>query len=138
MKLVLTSAIVLLALVCETGSACAQAQTETARPGVDSDGVQRVSIVAGEYFFKPARIVVKVNVPVELSVRKEPGLTPHNLVINDRAAGLAIEQDLSQEVKKITFTPKSAGKYSFYCSNKLLFTKSHRERGMEGVLEVVE
>jgi plastocyanin len=59
-------------------------------------------------------------------------------VLKDPAAALAIEQDLSTEVKKIAFTPKTAGKYPFYCSNRLLFFPSHRERGMEGVLEVVE
>lgn len=28
----------------------------------------------GSYFFKPRRIVVKVNVPVELALAKEPGM----------------------------------------------------------------
>jgi len=138
MKCVLTSVIFLFAVFSATGSPRAQAQSEPYRAGVDSDGVQRVTVVGGDYFFKPAHIIVKVNVPVELSVRREPGFAPHNLVLNDPAAGFAIEQDLSQEIKKITFTPKTAGKYPFYCSNKLLFLKSHRERGMEGVLEVVE
>ena len=31
----------------------------------------------------------------------------------------------------------AVGKYPIYCSNQLLFFASHRERGMEGVLEVV-
>jgi hypothetical protein len=30
------------------------------------------------------------------------------------------------------------GEYPFYCSKKLLFFKSHREKGMEGMLEVVQ
>jgi len=138
MKGILTSVIVLLAVVYAAGNPQAQAQSEPYRAKADADGVQRVTMVGGDYFFKPAHIIVKVNVPVELSVRKEPGLAPHNLVLNEPAAGFAIEQDLSQDIKKITFTPKTAGKYPFYCSNKLLFFKSHRERGMEGVLEVVE
>lgn len=109
MKGVLTSVIVLLAVVYAAGSPQAQAPSEPYRAGVDSDGVQRVTIVGGDYFFKPAHIIVKVNVPVELSVRKEPGFVPHNLVLNAPAAGFAIEQDLSQEIKKITFTPAQAG-----------------------------
>jgi len=32
----------------------------------------------------------------------------------------------------------AAGKYAFYCKNKLLFFKSHRENGQEGILEVVQ
>jgi plastocyanin domain-containing protein len=137
MKAALAAAI-FLSVFSVLGSARAQTQDEPYHAKVDSDGVQRVTIAGGDYFFKPNRIIVKVNVPVELAVRKEPGFTPHNLVLKDPAAGFAIEQDLSTEAKKIAFTPKTAGKYPFYCSNRLLFFPSHRERGMEGVLEVVE
>lgn len=104
---------------------------------VDNDGVQRVRIVGGEYFFKPNRIVVKVNVPVELSVTREAGIVPHTLVIQAPQAGIVVDEDLSTEVRKITFTPTAPGSYPFYCKNKLLFFQSHRERGQEGMLEVV-
>ncbi|MGH8661358.1 MAG: quinol oxidase [Burkholderiales bacterium] len=104
---------------------------------VDPDGVQRVRIEGGGYFFKPHRIVVKVNVPVELSASREAGITPHNLVIKAPEAGIAVEEELATEVKRIIFTATAVGRYPFYCSNKLLFFASHRERGMEGVLEVV-
>ena len=137
MKGVLSSVIFFLAVFSAAGSPRAQGQSEPYRAGVDSDGVQRVTMLGGDYFFKPDRIIVKVNVPVELSVRLERGFVPHNLVLKAPDAGLAIEEDLSRDTKKITFTPKAAGKYSFYCSNKLLFFKSHRERGMEGILAVV-
>jgi hypothetical protein len=30
------------------------------------------------------------------------------------------------------------GRYPFYCDKKLFFMAGHREKGMEGVLEVVE
>lgn len=30
---------------------------------LDADGVQRIRIAAGEYFFRPARLVVKANKP---------------------------------------------------------------------------
>ena len=104
---------------------------------VDRDGVQRVRILGGDYFFKPNHIIVKVNVPVELIASKEEGIVPHNIVIKAPEAGIALEEDLDPEAKKITFTATAVGKYPFYCSNKLLFFASHRERGMEGVLEVV-
>jgi plastocyanin domain-containing protein len=104
---------------------------------VDSDGVQRVRIVGGDYFFKPYRVVVKVNVPVEFSVSREAGIVPHSLVIKAPEAGIAVDEDLSTEIRKITFTPTAPGTYPIYCKNKLLFFKSHRERGMEGILEVV-
>lgn len=115
----------------------AQEQKEVYVAKVDPDGVQRVRIEGGSYFFKPYQIVVKVNVPVELLASREAGITPHNFVIKVPEAGIAVEEELAVEPKKITFTATAVGKYPLYCSNKLLFFASHRERGMEGVLEVV-
>jgi plastocyanin len=103
----------------------------------DADGVQRIRIVAGSYFFKPNHLVVKVNVPVELTASRESGITPHDLVIRADEAGLAVKEDLGSEPKKITFTATKPGKYAIYCSKKLPFVAGHREKGMEGVLEVV-
>ena len=117
--------------------AFAQDQKEVYVSKVDPDGVQRVRIEGGGYFFKPNHIVVKVNVPVELIASKEAGITPHNLVIKAPEAGIAVEEDLATDIKKIAFTATAAGKYPFYCGKKLLFFASHRERGMEGLLEVV-
>jgi plastocyanin domain-containing protein len=105
---------------------------------IAADGVQHVRIEGGSYFFKPNRVIVKVNVPVELTVSVERGLIPHTLVIQSPEAGIAVDQSLSSDAKAIRFTPTAIGKYLFYCKNKLLFFKSHREKGMEGVLEVVE
>jgi len=115
----------------------AQSGKEVHVAKVDQDGVQRVRIGGGEYFFKPGHIIVKANVPVELLVSREAGIVPHNLVIKAPEAGIAVDEELGTEPKKIVFTPTAVGKYAFYCSNRLLFFASHRERGMEGVLEVV-
>ena len=103
----------------------------------DNDGVQRVQVVAGSYFFKPNHIVVKANVPVELTARKEPGMAPHDLVIKAPEAGLSVQEDLATEPKKIAFTATRPGKYEIYCSKKPPIGQSHRERGMVGTLEVV-
>jgi plastocyanin len=105
---------------------------------VDNDGVQRVEVSGGGYFFSPDYIVVKVDVPVELVVRKEPGIVPHNIVMKETAAGIDIRETLSTKPKAISFTPKKIGKYPFYCDKRLLFFKNHREKGMEGILEVIE
>lgn len=111
---------------------------KTYRAVIDNDGVQRVSLVGGSYYFDPAHIIVKVNVPVELSVRKEAGMVPHNIVIKAASAGIDIDEEMGSEPKIIRFTPAKPGTYPFYCGKKLLFFESHREKGMEGVLEVVE
>lgn len=125
-------------LLAGSAPAFAQDQKEVHVAKVDPDGVQRVRIIGGDYFFKPYRIVVKVNVPVELSASKEAGIVPHTLVIKAPEAGVDVDEEITTDPKKIAFTAKAVGKYPFYCSNRLLFFASHRERGMEGVLEVIE
>jgi len=114
-----------------------QAQKESRVAKAEADGVQRIRIAAGSYFFKPNHVVVKVDVPVELVASREAGMAPHDLVIRDPDGGVVAEEELSTEPKKIAFTPKKTGMYSFYCSKKLPFMAGHRERGMEGFVEVV-
>lgn len=126
--------ILLLSIVIASGSVNGEAPFVSRE---DRDGVQRIGITAGEYFFKPAHIVVKVNVPVEITIKKEPGFVPHNIILRAPEAGIDISKPISTEPKTIRFTPLITGKYSFYCDKKLLFLKSHREKGMEGILEVV-
>ena len=108
------------------------------RATVDQDGVQRVEILGGGYFFTPNRITVKVNVPVELRVKKEAGYVPHDIAIKAPEAGIDFSVSMGEEPKTVKFTPTKTGTYPFYCTKKLLFFESHREKGMEGVLEVVE
>jgi plastocyanin len=103
----------------------------------DKDGVQRVTVLAGSYFFKPNHIIVKADTPVEILASREAGLVPHDLVIQAPDGTTLVQQDLATEPRKITFTPRKPGKYPMYCSKKPPLMASHRERGMEGMLEVV-
>ena len=105
---------------------------------IDPDGVQRVEVTGDTYYFDPNVIVVKVNVPVELKVKKAGGIAPHNIVVKAPDAGINIEESLSTEPKNIQFTPTKVGTYSFDCTKRFLFFKSHKDRGMHGTLEVVE
>ena len=105
---------------------------------LDPDGVQRIEVSGGGYFFRPDHIVVKLNTPVELTVKKEPSIVPHNFVMDEPEAGIDFSVRLSTEPERIRFTPARVGEYKFYCDRRLLFLKSHRVRGMEGTLEVVE
>lgn len=105
---------------------------------VNEEGVQVVELVGGEYYFDPDYIIVKANVPVEFRVKKAGGIVPHDIVIDASEADVKIKEDLGKEQKKLRFTLKRAGKYQFYCTKKLLFFKSHKERGMEGIIEAVE
>jgi len=105
---------------------------------VAADGVQRIEIVGGDYFYDPNYIVVKKGVPVELIIRKNPGIVPHNIVIASPDAGMEIRDSLDTEKRTIQFTPSKTGTYPFYCDKKFLFFKNHREKGMEGVIEVTD
>lgn len=106
-----------------------------ATPGADS--VQHVEIVGGEYYLDPNYVVVRVNTPVELKVKKTPGYVPHDFVINAPEAGIELKTALSDDWKTFTFTPTRAGKYEMFCDKKLLWFKSHKDRGMDGYIEVV-
>ncbi|HUJ17771.1 MAG TPA: cupredoxin domain-containing protein [Nitrospirota bacterium] len=102
---------------------------------IDSSGSQKVEMLGGSYFFKPNDIIVKVNVPVEIIIRKESGFVPHDIVLHAPEAGIDFKVELSTDPKTIKFTPTKAGKYEFYCDKRFLFW-THRAKGMEGVLEV--
>jgi plastocyanin len=50
-----------------------------------------------------------------------------------------VDQDVGDgKSATVRFTPTHPGTFVFYCDKKLLFFKSHREKGMEGRLEVRE
>jgi plastocyanin domain-containing protein len=138
MKVALT---ILLCCLGITGSGTCRADVTASdevayRATIAADGVQRVTIEGGAYFFKPNRVIVKSNVPVELTVSVSRSLIPHSFVIQAPEAGIAVDENLSSQAKNIRFTPTAAGSYPFYCRNKLLFLESHREKGMEGMLVV--
>lgn len=117
---------------------CAENQIQRFEAGVDADGIQRITMKGGDFFFAPNHIVVKKDIPVELSITKEGGIVPHNIVMDSADAGIQFDVALGKEPAVIRFTPVRAGTYPFYCTKKFLFFKSHRERGMEGVIEVIE
>lgn len=122
-----------------TGAAAADDKVVEKRYVAETkEGVQRVEMRGGGYYFDPNVVVVRVNVPVELTIRKDAGITPHNIAIKAPEAGMDFDESLSGDPKVIKFTPTKTGKYAFECTKKLPFVKSHKERGMHGVLEVVE
>ncbi len=116
---------------------CAAADPFTYEVPLDSDGIQRAVVEADSYEYSPRHLVVRAGKPVELTVKSLTVLVPHNVVIDDPQSGLSIREEIpAGQTRKITFTPTVPGSFAIYCDKKLLFFKSHREKGMEGVLEV--
>jgi hypothetical protein len=108
---------------------------------VGPDGVQRAEITGGEYYFEPNHIVLKVNVPVELMVKKSKNtswLIPHDIVLKAPEAGIDFKVSLKTEPQTVKFTPVKAGTFAFSCDKKPPFGKSHKDKGMHGVFEVIE
>lgn len=99
------------------------------------DGVQRVTIVGGSYFFRPARITARANQPLEITLSVESGVIPHRFVLDGPDGKHLADVPLGTHTQVVRLVPK-AGDYVFYCPNRLLWFKSHRERGMAGVLHV--
>ena len=105
---------------------------------VGADGIQHIAITGGEYYFDPNYIIVKVNTPVELTLKKAKGYIPHDIMVKAPEAGIDFKIDLSdKDAKTVKFTPTKVGKYEMLCDQKLLWFKSHKERGMDGYIEVV-
>ncbi len=101
------------------------------------DGMQRATVILDSYSYTPQHLIVQTGKPVELLLTSITTITPHNFVLRDEAAGLSIERDVSAgKTVTVQFTPTKPGRYPFYCDKKLLFFPSHREKGMEGILEV--
>lgn len=101
------------------------------------DGIQRATVEVDSYSFSPSHLIVRAGKPVELTFKSLTTFVPHNIVIDDPRSGLSIREEVpAGERMAIKFTPTVPGSFALYCDKKLLFFKSHRERGMKGVFEV--
>ena len=116
---------------------------EPSQPGlpvvipVAADGVQRATVMLDSYSYSPNHLIVEAGKPVELTLTSVTTFTPHNFIIKDPAGSLSVEQDVSAgKTVTITFTPPQPGTFPIYCDKRLWPFPSHRDKGMEGKLEV--
>lgn len=102
-----------------------------------ADGIQRVTIILDSYSYAPGHLIVQAGKPVELTLTSVTSIVPHNFILKDPAAGLNVEKDVSAgKTEKVTFTPAQAGMITFYCDRRLWPMPSHRDKGMEGKLDI--
>ena len=112
---------------------------EPSQPGppfvvpIGADGVQRATITLDSYSYTPGHLVVESGKPVELTLTSVTTITPHNFIIKE----LSVEQDVSAgKTVVVKFTPTQVGIFSIYCDKRLWPLPSHRDKGMEGKIEV--
>jgi heme/copper-type cytochrome/quinol oxidase subunit 2 len=104
---------------------------------VAADGVQRATVTLDSYSYTPNHLIVEAGKPVELTLTSVTTFAPHNFIIKEPAGSLSVEQDVSAgKTVTITFTPTQPGTFPIYCDKRLWPFPSHRDKGMEGKLEV--
>ena len=104
---------------------------------LDADGIQRTTVTLDSYSYTPGHLVVEKGKPVELTLKSVTTFTPHNFIIKDPAGTLSVEQDVSAgKTTVLRFTPTQSGTFPIYCDKRLWPLPSHRDKGMEGKLEV--
>ena len=104
---------------------------------VSTDGAQRATVTLDSYSYTPNHLIVEAGKPVVLTLTSVTTIIPHNFIIKDPAGNLSVEQDLSAGKTVImTFTPTQPGIFPIYCDKRLWPFPSHRDKGMEGKLEV--
>jgi heme/copper-type cytochrome/quinol oxidase subunit 2 len=104
---------------------------------VGSDGVQRAAVTLDSYSYQPNHLIVEAGKPVELILTSVTTITPHNFIIKDPAGSLSVEQDVGAgKTVTVRFTPTQRGTFPIYCDKRLWPMPSHRDKGMEGKLEV--
>lgn len=136
-RLVRGGAIVIATVLPMAGMAAEERAATPYHVSADADGVQRVALIGGSYFFRPAHVVAQAGQPLEVSVKVERGIVPHSFVLESHDGKRVAEVSLGEEPKILRFT-LPPGEYAYYCPKRLLGFKSHRERGMAGILEVRE
>lgn len=128
-----------------TGSALLSAEPaapKESKPVVarlSADGVQRAEIIVDNYSYTPDYIVVTVNRTVELTLKSVAWLVPHNFILETSEASVGVKRNVpAGHTVVVQFTPAHTGRFKFICDKKLLFFKSHEEKGMVGTIEVRE
>lgn len=113
---------------------------EAVEAELGKDGVQRATMTMDSYSYEPKHLIVQAGKPVELTLKSVTIIVPHNFLLKEPDAGMDVNKTVtSGDTDKVRFTPTKPGTYTFYCDKKppfIPFAKTHREKGMEGQLEV--
>lgn len=139
-KFFISIAALFLLAACFHKSAPAQTPTETTKapapaaapaptptpPPVKKLESQVISIEAGNIFFNPKSLIVKIDQPVTVNFTNKGS---HTFTIDE----LGVNSKLQEASGSFTFTPTKIGSFTFYCS-----VPGHRQAGQFGTITVTE
>lgn len=114
----------LLIAMAATLAACASAEASPRNEVVpiDSSGAQTVTIVVSHEGYTPSQITVKKGVPVQVIFRETGKLACSccNTLIfpTDPTHSITVQLSSADDQKVITFTPATAGTYTYRCPCK--------------------
>jgi len=109
----------------------------TVVPLSPDDEVQRATVILDSYSYSPNHLIVERGKVVELMLTSVTTLIPHNFIIKDPVGSLSVEYDVGAGKTVIArFIPNQPGRFAFFCDKRLWPLPSHRDKGMEGILEV--
>ena len=96
-----------------------------------------VEIKLGDYRFMPEEIQIVAGQTARLRLVNTDSVVPHNFTLKAADNTALIDVDVvAGETIEVELGPLSTGRYTFYCDKKMLFMKSHRDKGMQGSLNV--
>lgn len=112
----------------------AQAQGEL---HVEPEEVARYTVILDSYTFTPNHLLARAGQPIELTLRNESFLVPHNFILDIPGTEIHLAEEVGAgEEIILRFVVPHPGSFPFFCNKQLLFFPNHREEGMEGLLEV--
>jgi uncharacterized cupredoxin-like copper-binding protein len=96
-----------------------------------------VEIALNNYSIKPDMLILKAGEPVILKVKNEATFIPHNLVVKAAQAGIELKVVVAAgKIGEVRFTPTLPGSYELLCDTQPPIGKSHKEKGMHGMLVI--
>ena len=110
---------------------------EAWRASVGTDGVQRINLQCGPNYFDPHHVIVKVNVPVEISLHSPPNMAPHHFVLDLSKISLSEGNPAGSTTKQIRFIPKTIGEHPFGCQDNAAHPHAPPEAQKMGLLTVI-
>ncbi|MBT8128567.1 MAG: hypothetical protein HKO86_07085 [Gammaproteobacteria bacterium] len=103
----------------------------------DQDSTEMIKVEMGGYRFMPHEIRLTANKAAVLRLVNTDKTIPHNFTLKIAGNNIDIDIDVSGgESADVHLPALPAGSYSFYCGNKMVFSESHRDKGMQGTLVV--